>query len=180
MMRTGCVAEFASEEALLEAARAMRARDYTRLEAYTPYPVEGLEQVLALKRSWLNWLVFPVAMSGAGLGYLIQCYVNAINYPLNVGGRPPHSWPAFIPITFETSVLLGGVSAFVLFFLLARLPRLWQPIFDLPGFSSASDNGFWLGIDGRDPRFHPERTPILLANLGAARVDRIGPREESP
>jgi hypothetical protein len=177
MIQPGCLAEFPSEEALLEAIRDVRAKDYSRLDAFTPYPLDGLQDALGLKRSGLNWLVFPLAMGGAGLGYLIQWYVNAINYPLNVGGRPPRGWPTYIPISFETGVLLGGVGAFVLFFVLSRLPRLWHPVFDVPGFESASRDRFWLGIDRRDPAFEPTHTAALLTSLGASRVELVREKE---
>ncbi len=172
MMPPGCIAEFVSQERLLDAIKALR-RDY-RLDAYTPHPVEGLDQALGLSRSWLDWLVFVIAFSGAGLGYLIQWYVNAVTYPLDVGGRPAPSWPTFIPITFETAVLFGGVGAFLLFFVLARLPRLWQPIFDVEGFTSASIDGYWLAIDRRDLSANPQHELDLLASLGASRVALVG------
>jgi hypothetical protein len=178
MIKPGCMAEFESEDALLEAIAAVRAEDYTQLDAFTPFPVEGLSKALGLRRSWLNWLVFLIAISGAGIGYLIQWYVNTVNYPLNVGGRPPAGWPTYIPITFETAVLFSGVGAFLLFFLLARLPRLWHPVFDVPGFTSVTNDRFWLGVDERDPLFHPTRTPALLASLGASRVSVPAPPEE--
>lgn len=170
MMNPGCLAEFPDAQSLLQAARTLRSRNYHWLDAYTPYEVEGLDQALGLTRSWLNWILFPLALSGAGIGYLIQWYVNAVNFPLNVGGRPPHSWPPFIPITFETGILFTGISAFVLFFLLSRLPRLWHPLFQVPGFTSASVDGFWLGIDLRDPALTTEITRALLVSLGASRV----------
>ena len=170
MTRPGCLAQFPDVSSLLHAARTLREHDYRRLDAYTPYEVEGLDQVLGHERSCLDWLAFPLALMGAGIGYLIQWYVNAVNYPLNVGGRPPHSWPVFIPITFETGILFTGVSAFVLFFVLTRLPRLWQPLFQVPGFASASVDGFWLAIDRRDPVLTSEFTRALLLSLGASRV----------
>ncbi len=180
MIQPGCLAEFSSAEDLFAAIRGVRAKDYTRLDAFTPYPVEGLREALGMKRSVLNWLVFPLAMLGAGLGYLIQWYVNGVNYPLNVGGRPPRGWPTFIPITFESGVLLGGVSAFVLFFLLSRLPRLWQPVLDVKGFESASRDRFWLGIDRRDPSFEPTHTVALLTSLGASRVEVLEQARGAP
>lgn len=174
MIQPGCVAEFEDEKTLLAAVRALRDRSYQRLDVYAPFPIEAADEALGLRRSWLDWLVFPIAFGGAGLGYLIQWYVNAVNYPLDVGGRPPHSWPTFIPITFETGVLVGGVGAFVLFFLLTRLPRLWQPIFDVEGFGSASTDRFWLAIDRRDMSAGAEHELNLLAGLGAKRVALVG------
>ncbi len=170
MSNLGCLAQFPDVPSLLHAARTLREHKYRRLDAYSPYEVEGLSQALGHGRSWLDWIVFPLALMGAGVGYLIQWYLNAVNYPLNVGGRPPHSWPVFIPITFETGILFTGVSAFVLFFVLSRLPRLWQPLLQVPGFASTSIDGFWLAIDRRDPALTGELTRALLVNLGASRV----------
>jgi hypothetical protein len=174
MIQPGCLAEFSTAEALLKAVRALRERNYRRLDAYTPFPVEGLDEALGLSRSWIDWMVFPLAFGGAGVGYLIQWYVNGISYPLNVGGRNLYAWPAWIPITFETGVLVGGVGTFVLFFLLARLPRLWQPIFDVEGFASASIDRYWLAIDRREVSPLPERELALLTDLGASRVALVG------
>jgi hypothetical protein len=170
MMNPGCLAEFPDAPSLLQAARALRDRHYRRLDAFTPYEVEGLDQALGLERSWLTWILFPLALSGAGIGYLIQWYVNAVDYPLNVGGRPPHSWPMFIPITFETGILFTGVLGFLLFFLLSRLPKLWHPLFQVPEFASASVDGFWLGIDRRDPALTQDLTRALLVSMGASHV----------
>jgi hypothetical protein len=173
-MRPGCLAEFTSAEALLHAIRALQEHKYRRLDAYTPYPVEGLHEALGLSRSWIDWLVFPLAFGGAGVGYIIQWYVSGVSYPLNVGGRNLYAWPTWIPITFETGVLVGGVGTFVLFFLLARLPRLWQPLFDVEGFESASNDRFWLAIDQREMSVPGERELGLLKSLGASRVALVG------
>ena len=170
MMRQGYVAEFASAEELLAAIRAMRAAGYSRLDAFTPYPVEGVDEALALRRSRLAFAVFPLAAFGALAAYLLQWYATARGYPLNVGGRPLHSWPAFIPIAFETAVLTSGFAAFVLTLALNRYPEPVHPIFDVPGFERASIDTFWLGIDRRDPRFEPGRTAEDLRSTHPVRV----------
>lgn len=180
MIQPGCLAEFGSAEALLQAVRALHQHHYRRLDAYTPFPVEGLDQALGLSRSWIDWMVFPLAFAGAGLGYLIQWYVNGISYPLNVGGRNLYAWPTWIPISFETGVLVGGVATFVLFFVLARLPRLWQPIFEVEGFESASVDRFWVAIDRRELSALPERELSLLLELGASRVALVGGGGKQP
>jgi hypothetical protein len=179
-MQPGCLAEFATARDLLNAVRALHGHKYRRLDAYTPFPVEGLDEVLGLSRSWIDWLVFPLAFAGAGLGYIIQWYVNGRSYPLDVGGRNLYSWPTWIPITFETGVLVGGVGTFVLFFLLARLPCLGQAIFHVEGFESASIDRFWLAIDRRDMSALPERELTLLKQLGASRVALVGDRGAQP
>src|SRR5262249_40404060 len=146
-------AEFATPEQLVRAARAMRELGQKKLDAYTPYPLRDLEQLIEPGRSPLNWLVLPFALGGAVFAYLLQLYLNGVNYPLNVGGRPLPSAPAFVPITFETTVLSAGLSGLVIMLVLTKLPELWSPVFDVPGFERASIDRFWLGIDASDPRF---------------------------
>ncbi len=178
-MRAGYLAEFTTEEAFLQAIEQTRDEGYTVLDAFTPYRVAGLEQRLGLKRSWINWLVFPIALSGAAIGYLIQWYVLAVDFPLNVGGRPAHAYPTFIPITFETMVLFSGISGFILYFLLCRLPRWWQPLFEVRGFDSVSVDHFWLAVERTDPLFEREATRRFLQSLGAERVSPVGMEGES-
>jgi len=183
-MRAGVLARFGSPEALLSAATALRSRGYQRLDAFTPYPVHGLEQALGLRRSPLNWIVLPFALAGGAGAYLIQWYLNAYDYPLIVGGRPPHAAPAFVPITFETTVLVAALSGFVIFLGLARLLRLYHPVFEVEGFERASIDQFWLGIDARDPALVPSITERDLGALGALEVAWFGaergPRGEGP
>ncbi|HSN97023.1 MAG TPA: DUF3341 domain-containing protein [Candidatus Nanopelagicales bacterium] len=169
-MKKGLLAEFETPEALLGAIEELRRRGYRDLDAFTPYPVHGLEQKLGLQRSRLTWLVFPFALAGATLGYCIQWYLNARNYPLNVGGRPPHSAPAFIPVTFEMTVLTSALVGLLVFFILCRLPELYNPIFDVEGFERASQDRFWLGIDARDPALVRGRAERELHEIGALRV----------
>jgi hypothetical protein len=169
-MRTGILAEFRTPEELLHAIGDLRALGYKRLDAFTPYPFKAAEDALRLPRSKLNWLVFGFGMAGAAIAYLIQWYCNAYDYPLNVGGRPLHSAPTFIPITFEMGVLAASVGGIVLFFIAAGLPELYNPVFDVEGFERASLDRFWLGVDARDPAFDPEALSRALSELGAIRV----------
>jgi hypothetical protein len=175
-MRTGLVAEFGTSEELLRAIADLRALGYTRLDAFTPYPIKGAAEALGLPRSRLNWLVFVFGIGGAGLAYLLQWFCNAYDYPLNVGGRPLHSAPTFIPIAFEMGVLCAAVSGIVLFFIAAGLPELYSPVFDVEGFERASLDRFWLGVDERDPAFDSEALTRALAESGAIRVDFAGAR----
>ncbi len=169
-MRTGLLAEFDGPDALLHAVRHLRARGYKRLDAFTPYPVRGVEQAMGLPRSRINWIVFPIAMAGAGLGYLIQLFCNAHDYPINVGGRPLFSLPAFIPITFETGVLTASIGGVLVLLLLCRLPELHAPVFDVDGFARASIDRFWLGVDDHDPLFDRLDLERSFHDLGALRV----------
>ncbi|HEX2571286.1 MAG TPA: DUF3341 domain-containing protein [Polyangia bacterium] len=173
-MRQALLAEFASAEALLQAVRACRRRGYERMDAFTPFPVRGLEEALGLRRSGLNWAVFPIGAAGAAGALFIQWFANAWDYDINVGGRPPFALPAFIPITFEMTVLLSAFAAFFGLWWLLRLPRLAHPVFQAEGFESASNDRFWLGIDARDPYYDALRTSRELDALGALRVRHVG------
>jgi hypothetical protein len=167
----GVLAEYGTPEALLSAARAMRARGYHMLDAFTPYPVRGLDEVLGLRRSWLNRINWAAGAFGAAFAFWLQWLVNDRLYHLNIGGRPAFAIPVFVIVTFETMVLFAGVTAFVSFAWVCRLPRLAHPLFAVEGFESASLDRFWLGINADDPTFDPEGLEVELRALGAARVE---------
>jgi Protein of unknown function (DUF3341) len=169
-MNTGILGSFATPDALLRAVRDLRRRGYHRLDAFTPYPVKGLEQALGLSRSPLPKIVFPVAMAGAGLAYLVQLWCNGYDYPINVGGRPLDSVPAFIPITFESAVLVSSLAGVFVFLLLTSLPWLHAPVDDVEGFERASIDRFWVAVDDRDPRFSAVDLERELRDLGALSV----------
>ncbi|WP_437668705.1 DUF3341 domain-containing protein [Sorangium sp. So ce131] len=173
-MRAGLLAEFETPEAMLRAIAELRSRGYRRLDAFTPYPVRGVEEALGLRRSPLSWILLPFAIAGAAGGYLVQWHNNAYDYPLNVGGRPAHAPPAFVPITFEMMVLATALSGLVVMLLLARLPELWSPVFDVPGFERASIDRFWIGIDARDPALIRPIAERDLTVLGARAVAWAG------
>lgn len=174
MMNTGLLAEAADETTLFALARGLRRLGYERLDAFTPCDVPGLRGALGLRRSPFGWLVFGVGVTGALVGYLIQWWTNARDYPLDVGGRPAHAIPAFIPITFDTAVLFAGAVAFFGFFIAARLPRVTHPVFDVEGFERASIDRYFVGVDYLDPLFDRERTRREMLQLGALRVAPVG------
>lgn len=173
-MRSGLAAEFVSANDLLIAVQELQRLGYRDLDAFTPHPVQGLEEVLALGRSRLNWLVFPLGMGGAFFAFWLQWYCNAYSYPLNVGGRPPFGWITNIPITFETGVLATSVCAFVALFWTLGLPHLTHPLFAVDGFERASLDRFWLAIGEHDPELDATRTPDELRRLSAIRVAPFG------
>jgi hypothetical protein len=173
-MRAGLAAEFVSANDLLIAVQLLWERGYRRIDAFTPHPVEGLEEALYLGRSRLNWLVFPLAMAGAGFAFWLQWYCNAWSYPIDVGGRPPFGWITDIPITFETGVLTASVIAFVAFFWTVGLPRLSHPLFEVDGFDRASIDRFWLAIASDDPELEVPRTTTQLRDMAAIRVATFG------
>jgi hypothetical protein len=169
-VEAGCLAEFATPEALTSAVIALRRLGYRRLDTFTPYAVKPALEALELPRSRVTVIALIAGLLGGGGAYFLEWWMNAHDYPLNVGGRPPHSGPAFIPITFEMTVLFAGFTAFLCVFAFSRLPRLYHPIFDVEGFESASIDRFWVGIDAADPRFDRQRTEAEVAALGPSLV----------
>ena len=176
MMRVGVLGEFTTPEAMVAAIVGLRDRGYRALDAFSPYPVRGAEEAAGMARSPLDWIVFPIALVGAGVAYLLQWYCNAYDYPLNVGGRPPHSAPAFIPITFEMGVLTAALAGMIVYLALTGLPELWCPVFEVEGFERASIDRFWVGVDSGDPRFDRAAVEGALTELGASRIAWAGAR----
>jgi hypothetical protein len=172
-MNGGLVAEFTADDAIVRAARDLRGRGYRELDAFVPRPVEGLEQALQLGRSNLNRGVLLAGVLGAATGLLVQWYCNGWDYPLNVGGRPPFSLPAFIPITFEIMVLFASLTAFVMSLRRGKLPWLTHPLFYVDGFERVSSDRFWLWVGGDDPVFAVERTRETLQELGAETIHEV-------
>lgn len=173
-MKRGIVAEFVAPEPMISAIIELRQLGYRYLDAFSPYPIQEAEDALGSKRSPINWLVLPFALAGASAGFLVQWWCNGYDYPLNVGGRPLFSAPAWIPITFEMGVLGASLSGFLLLLILSGLPELSSPIFSVEGFESATNNGFWVGVDARDPAFDGGKLRVELLALGATRVSFAG------
>jgi Protein of unknown function (DUF3341) len=161
----GLMAEFKTAEQILEATRRARREGYRRMDAYTPYPVEGLVEELALPRTRVPFVVFMGGLIGAGAGFFMQYWAMAVDYPLNVGGRPYNSWPAFIPVTFEMLILVAALSAILGMFFLNGLPEPYHPVFHVPRFARASQDRFFLCIEATDPRFDLQATEAFLASL---------------
>jgi hypothetical protein len=140
------VAKFATADALLEGTERIRKSGYNNLDTHTPYPIHGLEKALGLGRPMIPTIVLGGAIAGAIIAYSMIVFMNVIDFPINIGNRPPHSPLANIPITFELAVLLAGTSSFFGFFTLARLPQPYHPIFQAESFQAASIDGFFLSI----------------------------------
>ncbi len=172
-MNRGLAAEFAIGSQLLRAISELRRNGYRQLDAFVPYSLDGLEAALGLSRSQIGRFVFLAGLLGAATAYLIQWGTSALDYPLNVGGRPAHAAPAFVPIAFETLVLFAGLAACIGLLLTARLPRLFHPLDSVPGFERATLDRFFLAVDARDPLFSAH-TGELLVGLGAVRVSPFG------
>lgn len=172
----GVVGSFASADALTEATRQLRSLGFRELEAYTPYPVEGLDEVLRPgHRIWLPLVIGIGALFGAVWGYFIQYWDEALNYPINVGGRPYNSWPAFIVGDFEFTVLCAIAAGFFGLLAFCRLPRLYHPIFAAPEFERASVDRFFLCVEACDPSFEPQRIRRIFERHGAERVAELPP-----
>jgi hypothetical protein len=166
------LAEFSDDRALLAAARALREEGRARLDLHTPYPIHGAEEALGLRRSTVPIVALVAGVTGAVTGYLLQWYTVGYDWPLNVGNRPPHSPPAFIPVTFELGVLFAALAIF--FGLLAayfRFPRLHHPVFEVEAFRSASIDGRWLSAEV--PAADGEAVVARLRALGARQVEVV-------
>lgn len=162
----GVMAEFATPERLLDAVRRAHADGYRQMDAYTPMPVEGLTEAIGLGHSRVPLIVLLGGLTGCFGGFFLQWWIAVLDYPINVGGRPLNSWPSFIPVTFELTILLSAFAAIAGLFALCRLPWPHHPVFNVPGFERASQDRFFLCIEARDPRFDPQATRQFLAGLG--------------
>ncbi len=159
----GLMAEFETAEQLLAATRRSWAAGYRKMDAYTPHPVEGLARELGEKQTQVPFLVLVGGLVGTAVGFLMQFWTMAVDYPLNVGGRPHNSWPVFIPVTFEVMILVASFSAFLGFLFLNGLPRPNHPVFNVPRFARASQDRFFLCIESDDPQFDEIETANFLA-----------------
>jgi Protein of unknown function (DUF3341) len=170
----GMIAMFATPDAVRNAAAYMRQAGFRAFEAYTPYPVEGLGEIIHPGRKlFLPLLMFVGAILGAAWGYWIQYWDEALNYPLNVGGRPYNSWPAFTVGTFEFMLLIAVAAGFFGLLAASRLPKLYHPIFEAKVFERASRDRFLLCIEASDPRFDLALIRAAFERLGAERIEEV-------
>ncbi len=167
------MAEFHSAGDLIAAIRRSREAGYTELEAYTPYPIEEVWEELGHHRSWLPLIVLVGGIVGCLAGFALQYWSSVINYPLNVGGRPLNSWVAFIPVTFETTVLFAAGAAVLGMFALNKLPMPYHPVFNVERFALASRDRYFLAIAAWDDRFDLEETARFLQTLDPYEVSRV-------
>jgi hypothetical protein len=175
---TYVLGEFSGDRALLDAARVLRAEGITNLDLHSPYPIPGAEEALGLRRSTVPVIALIGGVTGAITGYLLQWYTVGFDWPLNVGNRPPHSPPAFVPVTFEVGVLVSALTIFFgLLFAYFRFPRVYHPVFEVEAFRSASIDGLWLSAAVPDGR--GEATAAALRRLGASQVSVVPGGEET-
>jgi Protein of unknown function (DUF3341) len=171
----GLMAEFDSPADLLGAAGRAYEEGYRRMDAYTPFPVHGLAEALGFRRTRLPLLVFFGGIAGCVGGYGLQYWISAVDYPLNIGGRPLNSWPAFIPVTFELTILVAALAAVLGMLALNGLPMPYHPVFNVPEFELASRNRFFLCIESTDPKFDRGETKHFLESLKPHAVFEVEP-----
>jgi hypothetical protein len=171
----GLMAEFDGPTALVAAANKARQSRFYRMDAYSPIPIEELPEAMGLSRSKLPMIVLAGGILGGLAGYSLEYWASVIEYPMNIGGRPFHSWPHFIPVTFETTVLGAALSAFVGMWALNGLPMPYHPVFNVPAFARASKDRFFLVIEATDPQFDRHATRKFLEGLHPLGVFDVEP-----
>jgi len=169
----GILAEFADAEALVEATARVYDAGYREMEAYSPLAVEGLPEALGFRRTGLPLVVLVGGIVGCLSGFALQYWTTVVAYPLNIGGRPLVSWPSWIPVMFEMTVLVAVLSAVLGMLAMNGLPRPHHPLFAIPAFDRATQDRFFLCVLARDPRYDPRTTRELLERLGAKEVTDV-------
>lgn len=169
----GLMAEFDTTAQLVAAAERCRAAGFRYVNAYTPFPVEGLSEALGFRRSNVPLLTLIGGLLGGSGGYFMQYWMAAVSYPQNIGGRPLNSWPMFIPVTFEMTVLGAALFAVLGMLALNKLPMPHHPVFNAPRFALASNDRFFLCIEARDPKFDRLATEKFLESLNAHDVNEV-------
>jgi len=169
----GMMAEFDSAQTLVDAAHRTHAAGYLKIDAYSPFPVEGLAEAIGFHKNSVPLVVLIGGLIGGLSGYLLQYWISAVSYPINVGGKPYHSWPAFIVVTFEMTILFGGISAVFGMLALNGLPMPYHPVFNVARFALASRDRFFLCIEARDPLFDRHDTADFLSSLRPREVSEV-------
>ena len=167
------MAEFDTPTRLVEAATQARLAGYRKMDAYSPIPIDELNEALDLRRTRLPLLVLIGGILGGTAGFSLESWASAIAYPMNIGGRPFHSWPHFIPVTFECTVLGASLAAFVGMLALNGLPKPYHPVFNVPAFDRASRDRFFLCIESTDPKFDRHATGSFLKGLHPLGVSEV-------
>ncbi len=165
------LAEFKDPADLLHAAEKVREAGYTQFDCHSPFPIHGMDAAMGLKRSPLGWIVGIMALTGAGLGMLLQWWTSVQAYPLVISGKPFFSYQAFIPVTFGLAVLFGAVTALLGMLFLNRLPKPYHPLFYSENFQRVTDDAFFISIECNDPRFNEEETGSFLKSIGGTSIE---------
>ncbi|MHB8735114.1 MAG: DUF3341 domain-containing protein [Terriglobales bacterium] len=169
----GLMAEFTGPQPLVHAAEHAYQAGYRKLDAYSPFPIEEAMEAIGAHHTRMPLIVLLGAITGGLSGYLLQYWINVIDYPLNIGGRPLLSWPAFIIVTFELTILGGAIAAVVGMLLANGLPLPYHPVFNVPRFSQVTQDGFFLCIEAADPNFDRQATEAFLHSLHPTAVSEV-------
>lgn len=169
----GLLAEFETSDALLAAAQAASAQGFRQLDAYSPFPIEGLAEAIGFEKTRVSLVVLIGGIVGGATAYAMQYYSTVWDYPMNVGGRPLHSWPSFVPITFELTVLFAAIAGVVGMLAMNGLPKPYHPVFNAPQFKLASQTRFFLCIKASDARFREDDTRGFLESLQPLSVREV-------
>ena len=169
----GVIAEFPDAQSLLDAANATREAGYTSLDAYSPFPIHGLSEAIGFHKSRLSAVVLAMGIIGGIGGFFMCWYANVISYPLNIGGKPYNAWPAWIPITFECTILLAAFGAVFGMLALNGLPMPYHPVFNVKRFEQASRDRFFLVVQARDPKFELDQVRTFLDGLNPREVNDV-------
>jgi hypothetical protein len=169
----GLLAELDSADALTAACGAAKGAGYSRVEAFSPYPLPEAAAALGCRRAGVPFLVLLGGLLGAAAGFYMLYWISADAYRLNVAGKPPDSWPMFVPVAFELGILTAALSAFLGVFVLCRLPRYHHPLFGTPLFRRATTDGFYLYVAADDPAFDRVRTRAFLAALAPTGIEEV-------
>ena len=169
----GVMAEFLTTDEYVQALRKVRAAGYTKFDGYSPLPVHGASEAMDLPRNPVSFMVLCGGLAGLAGGFVLSTWVSMIAYPVNIGGRPLFSWPAFVPPVFETTVLLASLTAVFGMFALNGLPALYHPVWNVPAFARASSDRFFVCIEAIDPKFDLGAVKTFLAGLGSHEVSEV-------
>ncbi len=167
--KNGLLGLFEDADALKQACRELRERQFRRYDAFTPFPVHGIEEAMGIRRSWIPWVTFGAGLTGGSLGLLLQAWTSAVDWPLNVGGKPFLSWPAFIPVTFELTILFGGLATAGALFFACGLPALKSRVLD----PSLTDQRFGVFIPADEKGFQEQELTQLFKQWGAKEVRMV-------
>lgn len=164
------IGEFDSPESLTHAAESAKLAGFRRMDAYSPFPIHGLSEAIGFRDTKVPWTVFTAGLCGLTAGFTLQWWTAVIDYPLNVGGKPLNSLPAFIPVSYEATILISGLSAAIGMFVYNRLPRPYHAVFNAKNFERATRDRFFLAVEVADPNYDESRIRDLMTGAGALEV----------
>ena len=169
----GIMASFDSPQALMDAASKVRDAGYKTFDCHSPFPIHGMDEAMGLKRSPLGWIVGLLALLGGLGGFAMQWWMNAVDYPLIISGKPLFSFQAYVPVTFGCAVLAAAFGATFGMLIINRLPQLFHPVFFSDRFAAFSDDGFFISIEKDDPQFDEGKTKAFLESIGGGDIEVI-------